>query len=136
MVLILILYFVKRLASFILFPPLPIAKANSSSVTTAKASFFFSSVIFTIAFLAAPYETTNPLLYNLLVIPVLIILFVSIGIVVSMEFSFGSFECKHCGNKFMPKVKDYILGPHGPTTRQLKCPKCGKTSFCKRRLTK
>ena len=92
--------------------------------------------VLTIGFLVAPYETTNPLLYNLIVIPVLIILFVSVGVVISLEFSFGSFECKHCGHKFMPTVKDYILGPHGFTTRHLKCPKCGKSSYCKRRLTK
>ena len=69
-------------------------------------------------------------------IPALIILFVSLGVVISLEFSFGSFECKHCGHKFMPTVKDYILGPHGFTTRHLQCPKCGKSSYCKRRLTK
>ena len=33
-------------------------------------------------------------------------------------------------------MKAYILAPHSPTTRLLKCPKCGKTSNCKKRLSR
>ncbi|MBQ9791554.1 MAG: helix-turn-helix transcriptional regulator [Clostridia bacterium] len=82
----------------------------------------------TIFLLAEPYESTNPLLFALLLI---------IGfVVIALEYNFGSFECKHCGYRFMPSVFDFVMGPHSITTRHLKCPKCGKSSFCKRKLTK
>ncbi|MCQ2564968.1 MAG: helix-turn-helix domain-containing protein [Clostridia bacterium] len=68
-----------------------------------------------------------------------------IGIVIILSACFvagyiendaGYFECKHCKTRFKPSYKAYILGPHSLTTRQLKCPHCGKVSFCKKRLTK
>ncbi len=48
----------------------------------------------------------------------------------------GYFECKHCGHRFVPSLGAYIMGIHTLTTRHLKCPKCGKRSWCKKRLTK
>ncbi len=53
-----------------------------------------------------------------------------------IENDAGYFECKHCKTRFKPSYKAYILGVHSLTTRQLKCPHCGKVSFCKKRLTK
>ena len=32
-------------------------------------------------------------------------------------------------------AKEYVAGMHSITTRYLRCPHCGKKSFCKRRLT-
>lgn len=48
----------------------------------------------------------------------------------------GYYECKHCGHRFVPSFGAYIFGIHTLTTRHLKCTKCGKRSFCKKRLTK
>ena len=53
-----------------------------------------------------------------------------------LDNGIGSFECKECNEKFVPSMKDYIMAPHIGTTRRLKCPKCGKTTYCKKRLTK
>lgn len=47
----------------------------------------------------------------------------------------GTFECKHCGTRFVPTTKAYIFGVHSITKRRLTCPKCGKRSCCTRRLT-
>ena len=90
----------------------------------------------TIFLLAEPYESTNPLLFALLLIIGFVVIGVDIGVVIALEYNFGSFECKHCGYRFMPSVFDFVMGPHSITTRHLKCPKCGKSSFCKRKLTK
>jgi len=46
----------------------------------------------------------------------------------------GYFECQKCQYHFTPTIKAYILGMHFPTKRYLKCPKCGKRSYCKHRL--
>lgn len=48
----------------------------------------------------------------------------------------GVYECKSCGEKFIPTMKTYVMGMHGITWRRLKCPKCGKTSNCKKRLNR
>ena len=52
-----------------------------------------------------------------------------------MELSLGAFACKHCGHRFVPTAMAYILGEHTLTKRRLRCPKCGKRSYCKRVLT-
>ncbi len=48
----------------------------------------------------------------------------------------GVYECPHCGEKFTPTMKAYVWGAHTFTKRRLKCPKCGKRSYCKKRLSK
>lgn len=57
-----------------------------------------------------------------------------IGIDVFWDINIGSFECKHCGKRFVPTMKAYVLARHNFTKRKLKCPFCGKTSMCKKRL--
>lgn len=53
-----------------------------------------------------------------------------------IDNSAGYFECRHCGERFVPSDKSHIFAIHTITTRRLKCPKCGKTSYCKKRLSK
>ena len=59
---------------------------------------------------------------------------VSVGCVLDREG--GYFECPHCKARFVPTMAAYVCGLHGITRRRLKCPKCGKVSNCKKRLTK
>ncbi|MBQ6181064.1 MAG: helix-turn-helix transcriptional regulator [Ruminococcus sp.] len=56
-------------------------------------------------------------------------------VTVMEDISAGTFECKHCGARFVPSAKAYLMGPHTLTKRKLTCPKCGKRSYCNRRLT-
>lgn len=58
-----------------------------------------------------------------------------ITVAASLEMKSGTFECRHCKARFVPTAAAYIAGPHSITTRYLKCPECGKKSFCKKRLT-
>lgn len=41
------------------------------------------------------------------------------------------FECSECGKKFAPELKAYIFGAHTFNKRRLKCPHCGKKSWCR-----
>ena len=59
-----------------------------------------------------------------------------IGLACVLERDAGVYECKHCGERFVPTMKAYLFATHTPTTRKLKCPKCGKKSYCKKRLSK
>ena len=59
-----------------------------------------------------------------------------VAIACVLERDAGVYECRKCGEKFVPTMKEYIMGIHGLTWRRLKCPKCGKYSNCKKRLSK
>ena len=71
----------------------------------------------------------------LLVIVACIIMAGGITVGAMADMSIGTFECKHCGKRFVPSSKEYFLGAHTLTKRKLTCPKCGKRSYCKHRLT-
>ncbi len=55
---------------------------------------------------------------------------------VLLDLGSGSFECSNCKIKFRPSMKQYLMAPHLPTKRYLKCPKCGKLNYCKHKLLK
>ena len=65
----------------------------------------------------------------------LIIIVLGIGVCCVLDNQAGAFECRNCGKRFVPSMTAYVIGPHSLTTRWLKCPHCGKSSFCKKRLT-
>ncbi|MCH5151587.1 MAG: helix-turn-helix transcriptional regulator [Clostridiales bacterium] len=65
-----------------------------------------------------------------------VIIVTGIGLACVLERDAGVYECKHCGERFVPTMTAYLFAPHTPTTRRLKCPKCGKKSYCKKRLSK
>ena len=51
-----------------------------------------------------------------------------------LEVSVGAYKCKNCGHEFVPTYKQVLNAMHIGTTRRLKCPKCGKRSWCKKTL--
>ena len=61
-----------------------------------------------------------------------------IGLYVAMqgERTIGYYKCKHCEDTFVPTFGEYTAGMHMWTTRYLKCPHCGKKSWCKKILAK
>ena len=65
-----------------------------------------------------------------------LIILTGIALACVLERDAGVYECKHCGERFVPTMRAYLFAPHMPTTRRLKCPKCGKKSCCKKRLSK
>ena len=60
------------------------------------------------------------------------------GLIVAMEGdrTIGYYKCKACGELFIPTFGEYTLGMHILTTRYLRCPKCGKVTWCKKVLSK
>ena len=51
-----------------------------------------------------------------------------------LDNEIGDFECVKCGEHFTPSYGAYIMGMHTITRRHLRCPKCGKKSWCKKTL--
>ena len=66
----------------------------------------------------------------------MIVLVVGIFMFCELDRKIGYFECKNCGHRFEPTFWAYVNGMHTPTKRYLKCPKCGKRTWCKRRMSK
>lgn len=60
------------------------------------------------------------------------------GLIVAMEGerTVGYYKCKACGELFTPTFSEYTFGMHMLATRHLKCPKCGKRTWCKKVLSK
>lgn len=71
----------------------------------------------------------------LLIIIAVIVMAGGIGVAVALDMSAGTFECTKCGMRFVPAPGAYIAGPNMITKRKLKCPSCGETSYCRKRLT-
>lgn len=74
-------------------------------------------------------------LRGLLITIAMIVIAGGIGVAGVLEMSAGTFECPKCKARFVPSAVAYIAGPHTITKRKLKCPHCGKISYCKKRLT-
>lgn len=53
-----------------------------------------------------------------------------------LEISVGAYKCKHCGHEFVPTYAQALHAMHMGTTRYLKCPACGKRSWCKKVIKK
>ena len=54
---------------------------------------------------------------------------------IKIEQVAGYYECGVCGHRYIPTFKAVILSQHIGRTRKMKCPKCGKKSWQKRRST-
>ena len=65
-----------------------------------------------------------------------LIILTGIAVACVLEKGAGVYECRHCGERFVPNMTAYLFAPHLLMSRQLKCPKCGKRSYCKKRLSK
>lgn len=77
-----------------------------------------------------------PLEWSVLLVILSSITFViALAAAILLDYGAGEYECKKCGHKFKPTLGAYIRGAHTLTTRYLKCPHCGKKSYCKRRLS-
>jgi len=53
-----------------------------------------------------------------------------------LEVSVGAYKCKNCGYEIVPTYKEAMMAMHRGTTRHLKCPKCNKSTWCKKVLKK
>ena len=49
-----------------------------------------------------------------------------------LEVSVGAYKCKNCGHEFVPTYAQALNAMHMGFTRYLKCPECGKRTWCKK----
>ena len=62
--------------------------------------------------------------------------FVGFGFALRIEQVAGYYECKHCKHRHVPTYKAVSLAMHIGRTRYMKCPKCGKSSWQKKVISK
>lgn len=65
-----------------------------------------------------------------------VVFFITAFLAVKLEAEAGYYKCKHCKHKFVPEYKKVLMAAHIGTTRHLRCPNCGKKSWCKKVMTK
>ena len=53
-----------------------------------------------------------------------------------IEQKAGYYECKNCGHRYVPKYRQIIFAPHINRTRQMRCPKCSKITWQKKKISK
>lgn len=61
----------------------------------------------------------------------LIVIISDIAVILLIAVSTEIYECNNCGEKFVPTLSAYLLGPHTFSRRYLKCPHCGKKCWDK-----
>ena len=49
-----------------------------------------------------------------------------------LDVSVGAYKCKNCAHEFVPTYSEALMAMHFGFTRHLKCPKCGKRTWCKK----
>jgi DNA-directed RNA polymerase subunit RPC12/RpoP len=86
--------------------------------------------------LLAAYVDLKDWVKGVLILLGFLVMLGGIGVACVLEREAGVYECKSCGEQFIPTMKAYLIGSHYGTTRKLKCPKCGKKTYCKKRLAK
>ena len=81
--------------------------------------------------------TRNPEGKDAIVVLVsLIPLLIATPFALKIEQKAGYYVCQHCANTYVPKYISVFLAPHMGTTRYMKCPKCHRRSWNKKRISK
>jgi transcriptional regulator with XRE-family HTH domain/predicted RNA-binding Zn-ribbon protein involved in translation (DUF1610 family) len=62
--------------------------------------------------------------------------FVGVMFAIKIEQVAGYYECKECGHRYVPTLKQINLSMHMGRTRYMKCPNCGKKSWQKKVVSK
>lgn len=76
--------------------------------------------------------------YLKIILVVLSLFFLIVGLfgLVILDVNIGYFECAECHERFIPSINDYVFGMHTLKKRKLKCPICGKKTWCLKRMTR
>ncbi len=95
---------------------------------------FIGSVITLI--LLVGFVSIDNYLKIILIVLSFVFMFVGLFGLVLLDVNIGYFECAECHERFIPSIKDYVFGMHTLKKRKLKCPKCGKKTWCLKRMTR
>ena len=86
--------------------------------------------------------TSAPALANILTLRLLFIVLtilcecIGTGGLAILDANTGYYECESCHERFVPAMKEYVFGLHTMKKRKLPCPKCGKKTWCSKKISK
>lgn len=86
--------------------------------------------------LVAAFLVQNETYKIIIVITVCVLFIVPCFFALKLEVSVGAYKCKNCGHEIVPTYIQALNAMHRGTTRYLKCPKCGKRTWCKKVIKK
>jgi len=66
------------------------------------------------------------------IIGIVVIFLIPCFYALKLEVSVGAYKCKNCGYEIVPTYNQALNAMHMGTTRYLKCPNCGKRTWCKK----
>ena len=91
----------------------------------------------TLILIVVMYTDVMSIPVKIILVAIACLIFI-IGMYAAMqgERTIGYYQCKECGDTFVPTFKAYTMGIHLFSTRRLKCPHCGKKNWCKKILAK
>lgn len=95
-----------------------------------------ATIVLFIMVFAAAYATQSTAWRVGLIVSGFVIFIIGAMLALKIETEAGYYECKHCGEKYVPSYAAVNLAMHMGRTRYLKCPKCGKKSWSKKVLSK
>jgi transcriptional regulator with XRE-family HTH domain/DNA-directed RNA polymerase subunit RPC12/RpoP len=93
-------------------------------------------VIFFALVIVASYVNLEEWLRVLLILIGFAPLLIATPFMLKIEQKAGYYECRECGHRYIPTFKAVNLAPHMGRTRYMRCPKCGKKSWQKKRISK
>ena len=63
-------------------------------------------------------------------------LLIATPFMLKVEQTAGYYECAKCGHRYIPEYKRVFFAMHINRTRYMKCPKCNKRSWNKKKISK
>ncbi|MBQ7355996.1 MAG: helix-turn-helix transcriptional regulator [Clostridia bacterium] len=93
------------------------------------------AVMLALCMIAAFANIADWLRIVLIVVGLLPIL-VATPFMIRIEQTAGYYECRECGNKYIPEYGSVFMAMHYGRTRYMKCPKCGKRSWQRKVISK
>ncbi len=92
------------------------------------------SVILIASVFIASYIQMAAMLRILMIAAGFIPFVIGVAYAIKIEQIAGFYKCKSCQHKFVPTYTQTLFSMHFGRTRYMKCPKCGKKSWCKKIL--
>lgn len=113
-------------------------KRNKTITVLSVVGIFFFMIPFLALIIITAYANIADWVKIVITAVALVYLLIICFIAGYMDCKSGYFECKDCGERFQPTFKNYLSlkSMHMGSTRYLKCPHCGKRTWCKKRYTK
>jgi len=93
-----------------------------------------STILFSLVIVAS-FIQMEDWIRSILIIAGLIPFIIGILFAIRIEQTAGYYECKKCHHKYIPTYSSVLWAMHVSRTRYMKCPKCNKKSWNKKRIS-